>query len=64
MKIELSEQFKSDLKAILEFYAEKSPEVADRFYSDLFTRIENISFMPYRFRKNRTFYKESERSDF
>lgn len=61
MDILLSEQFKAELKIILEFYFEKSPEVADNFYNDLFAKIDNISFMPNRFRKNKIFYKNNIR---
>lgn len=61
MEIVLSELFKSELKVILEYYYEKSPEAADMFYNDLFSKIENISFMPYRFRKNKKFYEKNIR---
>ncbi|WP_172202171.1 type II toxin-antitoxin system RelE/ParE family toxin [Campylobacter sp. RM16188] len=61
MEIILTEQFKSELKIILDFYAEKSEQTAINFLEDLFEKIDNTTFMPYRFRKNQKLDREDIR---
>ncbi|QKG30320.1 type II toxin-antitoxin system RelE/ParE family toxin [Campylobacter sp. RM16187] len=61
MEIILTEQFKSELKIILDFYAEKSEQTAINFLEDLFKKIDNTTFMPYRFRKNQILNREDIR---
>ncbi|MDL0089647.1 type II toxin-antitoxin system RelE/ParE family toxin [Campylobacter gastrosuis] len=61
MDIILTEQFKAELKIILDFYASKSQMVANTFLDELFEKIESIAFMAYRFRKNRYFEKDNVR---
>lgn len=61
MRVVLTPEFEADLKNILEFYSEKSLEVADDFYYNLYEKLENIAFMPYRFRKNQILNREDTR---
>lgn len=61
MEIILTEQFKSELKIILDFYAEKSEQAASNFLENLFEKIDNTTFMTYRFRKNIHFQKDNIR---
>ena len=58
MEIILSEQFKEEIKSILDFYADrsKSEKVANDFLEGLF---ENT--FAYRFRKNQYFHKDNIR---
>ncbi|WP_462103594.1 type II toxin-antitoxin system RelE/ParE family toxin [Campylobacter concisus] len=57
----LSKDFLSQLDAILDFYSKDSIETARAFYSELVERLKNISYMPYRFRKNKTINREDTR---
>lgn len=61
MKIILTEQFKSEVKSIFDFYSIKSEKVANDFLEGLFEKIESIKFMPYRFRINSHFEKDDVR---
>lgn len=61
MQIVFNPKFEADLKNIIEFYFEKSPQVADDFYNSLSAKIRDIAFMPYRFRKNQRLNKEDVR---
>lgn len=54
----LSKEFLSQLDAILYFYSKDSIETARAFYSELVERLKSISYMPYRFRKNKTINRE------
>ena len=53
MEIILSEQFKEEIKSILDFYADrsKSNKVANDFLEGLFEKIQSLSTFAYRFRK-------------
>lgn len=57
----LSKEFLSQLDAILDFYSKDSIETARAFYSELVERLKSISYMPYRFRKNKTINREDTR---
>lgn len=57
----LSKDFLSQLDAILDFYSKDSIGTARAFYSELVERLKNISYMPYRFRKNKTINREDTR---
>ena len=57
----LSKDFLSQLDAILDFYYKDSIETARAFYSELVERLKSISYMPYRFRKNKTINREDTR---
>ena len=57
----LSKEFLSQLDAVLDFYSKDSIETARAFYSELVERLKNISYMPYRFRKNKTINREDTR---
>ena len=57
----LSKDFLSQLDAVLDFYSKDSIETARAFYSELVERLKNISYMPYRFRKNKTINREDTR---
>jgi len=57
----LSKDFLSQLDAILDFYSKDSIETARAFYSELAERLKSISYMPYRFRKNKTINREDTR---
>ena len=57
----LSKDFLSQLDAILDFYSKDSVETARAFYSELLERLKSISYMPYRFRKNKTINREDTR---
>ena len=59
MEIILSEQFKEEIKSILDFYADrsKSEKTANDFLEGLFEKIESLSTFAYRFRKTNTFTK-------
>ncbi|PAF44379.1 type II toxin-antitoxin system RelE/ParE family toxin [Helicobacter sp. 11S02629-2] len=61
MKIIPSEQFLAQLNSILEFYFDKSEQVANKFRDELSLKIKNIAHMPYRFRKNQTLNKDNVR---
>ena len=63
MKIILSEQFKEEIKSILDFYADrsKSEKAANDFLEGLFEKIESLSTFAYRFRKNQYFRKDNIR---
>ena len=63
MEIILSEQFKEEIKSILDFYADrsKSEKVANDFLEGLFEKIESLSTFAYRFRKNQYFRKDNIR---
>ena len=54
----LSKEFLSQLDAILDFYSKDSVEAAWIFYCELLERLKSISYMPYRFRKNKTINRE------
>ena len=54
----ISKEFLSQLDAILDFYSKDSIETARAFYSELLERLKSISYMPYRFRKNKTINRE------
>ena len=57
----LSKDFLSQLDAILDFYSKDSIETTRAFYSELVERLKSISYMPYRFRKNKTTNREDTR---
>ena len=57
----LSKDFLSQLDAILDFYSKDSIETTRAFYSELVERLKSISYMPYRFRKNKTINREDTR---
>ena len=63
MEIILSEQFKEEIKSILDFYTDrsKSNKVANDFLDGLFEKIESLSTFAYRFRKNQYFRKDNIR---
>lgn len=63
MEIILSEQFKEEIKSILDFYTDrsKSNKVANDFLEGLFEKIESLSAFAYRFRKNQYFRKDNIR---
>ena len=63
MEIILSEQFKEEIKSILDFYTDrsKSNKVANDFLEGLFEKIESLSTFAYRFRKNQYFRKDNIR---
>lgn len=63
MEIILSEQFKEEIKSILDFYTDrsKSNKVANDFLESLFEKIESLSTFAYRFRKNQYFHKDNIR---
>ena len=63
MEIILSEQFKEEIKSILDFYADrsKSEKAANDFLEGLFEKIESLSTFAYRFRKNQYFRKDNIR---
>lgn len=63
MEIILSEQFKEEIKSILDFYADrsKSEKTANDFLEGLFEKIESLSTFAYRFRKNQYFRKDNIR---
>ena len=63
MEIILSEQFKEEIKSILDFYADKSKseKTANDFLEGLFEKIESLSTFAYRFRKNQYFRKDNIR---
>ena len=54
----LSKEFLSQLDAILDFYSKDSVEAAWIFYCELLERLKSISYMSYRFRKNKTINRE------
>ena len=57
----LSKEFLSQLDAILDFYSKDSVEAVWTFYCELLERLRSISYMPYRFRKNKTINREDTR---
>jgi len=63
VEIILSEQFKEEIKSILDFYTDrsKSNKVANDFLEGLFEKIESLSTFAYRFRKNQYFRKDNIR---
>lgn len=63
MEIILSEQFKEEIKSILDFYTDrsKSNKVANDFLESLFEKIESLPTFAYRFRKNQYFRKDNIR---
>lgn len=61
MEIILTEEFRTELKLIVDFYMEKSEKVASDFLENLFEKIDSIPFMTYRFRKNSHFRQENIR---
>ena len=63
MEIILNEQFKEEIKSILDFYTDrsKSNKVANDFLEGLFEKIESLSTFAYRFRKNQYFRKDNIR---
>lgn len=63
MEIILSEQFKEEIKSILDFYTDrsKSEKTANDFLEGLFEKIESLSTFAYRFRKNQYFRKDNIR---
>ena len=63
MEIILSEQFKEEIKSILDFYADrsKSEKVVNDFLEGLFKKIESLSTFAYRFRKKQYFHKDNIR---
>ncbi len=62
MVILYSEEFVENLENILDFIAKDSLTRANEFAKDLKKKIENISFMPYRFTKNSTIDNEKVRN--
>ena len=52
MQIELSERFIAQLQALLEFIAKDSVENALSFERELVGRIENLGFMPRKYRQS------------
>ncbi|MBP3220754.1 MAG: type II toxin-antitoxin system RelE/ParE family toxin [Neisseriaceae bacterium] len=54
-KIIYKERFEKELIFIVEFIAQNDGyHRAEKFYSEIYEKIENIPFMPYRFRQNQT----------
>ena len=52
-KIVYKERFEFELAFITEFIAQKDGyQRAENFYNEIYARIANISFIPFRFRKN------------
>ena len=52
MRVKFSKEFEQATDKITKFIAKDSVERAVLFYNDLITKIEEIKYMPYRFRKN------------
>ena len=52
MRVKFSKEFEQATDKITKFIAKDSVEKAVLFYNDLITKIEEIKYMPYRFRKN------------
>ena len=52
MRVKFSKEFEQATDKITKFIAKDSVEKAVFFYNDLITKIEEIKYMPYRFRKN------------
>lgn len=61
MNIVFSINFEIELRVILKFIAKDSYENAVKFEKNLYTEIEKIPFMPYRFRKNFDLNREDVR---
>lgn len=61
MQIILNKQFKAALQSIVEFIELDSLERAMKFRRELMDKIKDITFMPYRFRKNQILGRENVR---
>lgn len=61
MKILKREQFNEELKEILYFIAKDSKANAKKFKNILFQKLQNLGFMPYKFRKSIFFNDENIR---
>jgi len=58
MKIIFRQEFLTALDDILGFIAEDSPTKARKFQSELYGKIYDLGFMPYKFRKSLSFDDE------
>ncbi|PID47882.1 MAG: plasmid stabilization protein [Proteobacteria bacterium] len=61
MVILYSEEFVQRLEYILDFISKDSKSRSDAFLNDLRSKIKNIPFMPYGFRKNNQLNQENVR---
>jgi len=55
LKIIQSKRFRAQLSKIVEFIAEHSEDAAENFKNELFTRAGKLGFMPYKFRRSKSF---------
>lgn len=55
MKIIQSKRFCAQLSKIVEFIAERSGDAAENFKNELFARAGKLGFMPYKFRRSKSF---------
>ncbi|MDA3047578.1 type II toxin-antitoxin system RelE/ParE family toxin [Campylobacter sp. JMF_08 NE1] len=53
MTIIYNDSFENSLNEIIDFIAQDSIERAVKFHNDIYQKISNITFMPYRYRRNK-----------
>lgn len=62
MKIIITQRFTDELNEILSFIAKDNLDIAVKFDSNIYAKIENIAFMPRRFPKNHAANDENIRN--
>lgn len=61
MKIIQTKNFKKELLDILEFISNNSTQASKKFSENLYNEMQNLGFMPYKFRKSKCFNDENIR---
>lgn len=61
MKIIQTKNFKKELLEILEFISNSSTKASKKFSENLYNEMQNLRFMPYKFRQSKCFNDENIR---